>query len=63
MLEKELNGNQVSPGLQPGAWHRDLGLPERARQRANPASMAMAGNNCRQISTCRMPGSPAIARL
>jgi hypothetical protein len=48
--------------VQTGAWHRDLGLPERARQRANPASMPMARNNCRQITTFRMPGEPAIAR-
>src|ERR1700685_1193017 len=47
--------------VQTGAWHRDLGLPERARQRANPASMPMARNNCRQIATFRMPGEPAIA--
>src|SRR5208282_4134003 len=49
--------------VQPGAWHRDLGLPECARQRANPASMPMARNNCRrQISTVRMAGAPAITR-
>jgi hypothetical protein len=28
--------------VQSGAWHRDLSLPESARQRANPASMPMA---------------------
>src|SRR5271169_6723997 len=48
--------------VQPGAWHRDLGFPERARQRANPAAMPMARNNCCRIPTFRLPGSPAIAR-
>jgi hypothetical protein len=49
--------------IQPGPWHRDPGLPECARQRANPASMPMARNNCRrQISTVRMAGAPAITR-
>jgi hypothetical protein len=48
--------------VQPGGWHRDLGLPERARQRANPAAMPMARNNCCRILSFRMPGSPAIAR-
>jgi hypothetical protein len=31
--------------VQPGAWHRDLGVPERAGQRAYPAPMPMVGNN------------------
>src|SRR5271168_2152304 len=48
--------------VQPGARHRDLGFPERARQRANPAAMPMARNNCCRIPTFRMPGEPAIAR-
>src|SRR6516164_2252776 len=48
--------------VQPGARHRNLGLPERACQRANPAAMPMARNNCCRIPTFRMPGSPAIAR-
>ena len=48
--------------VQPGAWHRDLGFPERARQRANPAAMPMARNNCCRIPSFQLPGSPAIAR-
>jgi hypothetical protein len=46
---------------EPGAWHRDLGFPERTRQRANPAAMPMARNCCR-IPTFWLPGSPAVAR-
>ena len=47
--------------VQPGARHRDLGPPERARQRAYPASMPMARNNFRHIATLRMLGLSAIA--
>src|SRR6516165_8975132 len=48
--------------VQPGAWHRDLGFPERTCQRANPAAMPMARNNCCRIPTFRLSGSPAVAR-
>ena len=47
--------------VQPGAWHRDLGLPERAGQRAYPAPMPMAGNNRGPVAILRRPRSPAIA--
>src|ERR1700680_2798892 len=47
--------------VQPGAWHRDLGLPERAGQRAYPAPMPMAGNSRGHAAILRRPRSPAIA--
>src|ERR1700680_4521527 len=47
--------------VQPGAWHRDFGLPERAGQRAYPAPMPMAGNNRGHAAILRRPRSPAIA--
>ena len=47
--------------VQPSAWHCDLGLPERSRQRAHPAPMPMARNNRRNVAAIRRLGSPSIA--